>query len=244
VLLAALPLPFRETSVAGRARAAVPAVLALVATVSQVQESRGSTFNEYVHIGKAISAGRGRPSSVADRDGVYRQMQGAIPPGAPLLVMLDEPFWLDFRRNPISLVDLPGAVSPPPGMPLDDDQALVDYLVARGFHYLAFVRPSASASLYKRDTWARLANESQEPIWKLEAPFYLHMFDRVESLEKSRAHLFDDGRMVALDLDRPRPKEPAKDPAKVPAKDLAKVPAKDSAKEPAKDPAKTAAPKP
>jgi hypothetical protein len=38
-------------------------------------------------------------------------------------------------------------------------------------------------------------------IWQLSARFYLNTFDRFESLMNSRVRLYDDGRMVALDLE-------------------------------------------
>src|SRR6185295_4125127 len=111
--------------------------------------------------------------------------------------MLDEPLWFDFRRNPIDIVDLPGAVSPAPGMPLDDDEKLATYLHDRGYRYVAFVRAAASKSLYRRTHWTRLLTAPEE-IWRKSAPFYLKMFDRWDGLAASRAHLYDDGQMVAL----------------------------------------------
>ena len=49
----------------------------------------------------------------------------------------------------------------------------------------------------------RLQKTSSDPIVKATTPFYLHTFDRFESLLKSRRTLYDDGRMVALDLGSP-----------------------------------------
>ena len=113
------------------------------------------------------------------------------------MVMLDRPYWLDFQRNPIAVVDLPGYVSPPPGMPLDDDEALVRYLQTQGFRYLAFVRSTRSECVYGRGGWERML---QSGLWGKAVPLILKIFDRFESLMTSRAHLYDDSKMVVLDL--------------------------------------------
>ncbi len=49
-------------------------------------------------------------------------MQAAVPPGQLILARLDAPFLLDFRRNPIWVMDHPGQIGPPPGIP---DEAAV-----------------------------------------------------------------------------------------------------------------------
>jgi hypothetical protein len=128
-------------------------------------------------------------------------MQSKIPAGERMLVMLDDAYWFDFKRNRIDLIDLPGAASPPPGMPLDDDERLVSYLADQGYRYLAFVRSTSSKSLYRRDHWTKIRNSAKaEEIWRRSAPYYLDTFDRLDGLAKSRRVLYDDGSMVALDL--------------------------------------------
>jgi hypothetical protein len=185
---------------ADRARALIPAALVIAALAIQVQESHGAIQSDYNKMFDAINAALRRKSSIAERDGRYVELQATIPAGAPVLVMLDEPFWMDFRRNPVLLVDLPGAASPAPGMPLDEDEAMVRYLEAQGLRYLAFVRATKSASLYQRGSWEQAA-KTGAPIWKAAAPFYVRMFDRCDSLLKSRRVLYDDGEMVVLDLE-------------------------------------------
>jgi hypothetical protein len=86
-------------------------------------------------------------------------------------------------------------------MPLDDDERLVKYLADQGYRYLAFVRSTASKSLYKRDYWSRVRNQANaQEIWRKSAPYYIDTFDRFDGLAKSRERLYDDGTMVALDL--------------------------------------------
>jgi hypothetical protein len=118
-----------------------------------------------------------------------------------MVAMLDRPFWLDFARNPIDVVDVPGQVSPPPGMPLDDDEAVVAYLRQRGVRYLAFVRSTQSGGAYGRRGWERMRGPPPSHLWGGAAPFVLQTFDRFESLMRSRLRLYDDGTMVVLDLE-------------------------------------------
>jgi hypothetical protein len=192
---------------------AMPAMIVLIAAALELKDSQGSgngnLYSIYDQGMNAISAAAARTSTLDDASEPYRTLQGRIPTGAPMLVMLDDPFLLDFGRNRIDLVDLPGAASPAPGMPLDDDEKLASYLLAHGYRYLAFVRPSASKSLYRRDHWQRQLNDMKtEEIWRQSAPFYLSTFDRFESLARSRAVLFDDAGMVALDLAARGPRAP------------------------------------
>lgn len=130
----------------------------------------------------------------------YRELQSSIPAGAPILAMFDQSFWLDFGRNPISLLDLPGEVSPPPGMPIDDDEALATYLQALGYRYVALVRPHKSEWPFRRDIWEALAGPYQVVEWQSVAPIYVKVFDRLDGLVASRGHLYDDGALVVLDL--------------------------------------------
>lgn len=152
------------------------------------------------------------PSS--DREEAYRALQAAVPAGARMVVMFDEPYWLDFRRNPISILDLPGHSSPAPGLPVDDDRATQAYLMTQGFRYLGFVRPKASLGLYQPSNWRknlRLAQKSTgdqlalSVIWDLAASRYLQFFERLESLMKMGPIVYDDGTMVVLDLGAPTP---------------------------------------
>jgi hypothetical protein len=199
-MVAAFSRPWSTPSGAIRTRTVVAAVLTMMAIVGQVQEAHGGVHAIYDDDFSAIARATARPSLLDDQGSSYRQLQASIPPGAPMLVMLDEAFWFDFKRNPINLVDLPGASSPAPGMPLDDDERLASYLGGQGYRYVAFMRPTASRSIYRRDLWSKQLASPTEPIWRLTAPFYLKMFDRFEGLARSRKHLFEDGRMIALDL--------------------------------------------
>jgi hypothetical protein len=130
-----------------------------------------------------------------------RRMQQAVPPGERLLVMIERPYLLDFSRNRIELLDQPGAVSPPPGLPLGTDgEKIAGYLMAQGLRYLAFNRPDhPKDDLYSRAHWkANLAGPTR--IWRITAPVYLSAFDAVDALARIRKRLYDDGHLVVVDL--------------------------------------------
>jgi hypothetical protein len=181
-------------------RTAFPAFIVLVAIVVQFRGVAAQTYVDYLTLGSLLRSDGETPpmSPVTEQD--YQQLQARIPAERPLLVMLDRPYWLDFARNPIDVIDVPAQVSPPPGMPLEDDEALVDYLEAHGFRYLAFVRPWWSENQFRRQGWQRLLDDPQSALWGGEAENVLKVFDRLESLMMTRHRLYDDGTLVALDL--------------------------------------------
>ncbi len=68
-----------------------------------------------------------------------RAMQDAVPPGRRLLVRLEIPFLLDFRRNPIWVMDHPGLCGPPPRAPQSATVAAwLPYLRSAGVDFLAY----------------------------------------------------------------------------------------------------------
>ena len=101
-----------------------------------------------------------KPGVTADEvDPIYYSLQQSVPPGEPLLVMLEKPYRLDFRRNRIMSLDIPGAVSPAPGIPiLDGPEEVAGYLLGKSIRYVAFIKETASFELYQRAAWERQAS--------------------------------------------------------------------------------------
>lgn len=130
-----------------------------------------------------------------------RRMQQAVPAGERLLVMIERPYLLDFSRNRVELLDQPGAVSPPPGLPLGTDgEQVAGYLMAQGLRYFAFNRPDhPKDDLYSRAHW-RASLTGAARIWRITAPVYLSAFDAVDALARIRKRLYDDGHLVVVDL--------------------------------------------
>jgi hypothetical protein len=139
------------------------------------------------------------PAAVIATPELERRMQAAVPPGAPLLVMIDRPYLLDFARNPIEILDQPGDASPAPGIPLTaGSEKVALYLRGLGIRYLGFVRPDkAQSPLYSRAQWTGM---SSAPLWKATAPIKLAAFDVVGQLARDHRRLYDDGSLVVVDL--------------------------------------------
>lgn len=135
-------------------------------------------------------------------------MQAAVPPGALLLVRLHRPYLLDFRRNPIWVLDLPGSASPPPGLPFrEGSESLARYLGAQGVRYVAHTyRTGVFFSPDKRDP----ANLDFPVPWL--RPYHEFAFavtaDLAE-LGQTRQRLFDDGWVFVIDLASPSPRASA-----------------------------------
>ncbi|WP_394833827.1 hypothetical protein LVJ94_45710 [Pendulispora rubella] len=193
-------------------RALIAAGLVLTASVLQIHDTRDWMKNVFGQYLDTIRISLSLPLT-DPRDPMYGRLQNAVPAGEKLLAMLDEPYFLDFHRNTIYLVDLPGAVSPPPGMPLGSGpDAAATYLLNQGIRYYAFVGAKASKSLYRRDTWER-QKVGAELIWRIAAPFYLDTFRVNDELAATRRVLFNENGVLVVDLATPATaREPATTP--------------------------------
>ena len=134
----------------------------------------------------------------------YHKLQNAIPSGARLLVMLDEPYFLDYGRNEIWNLDMPGTASPAPGLPsFQGPEPFADYLRAQGIRHVAFISPDRSTHLYRRDVWFDHIYDPEE-IWRSYAPYMVDVMDNLVALAATRVHLHDESGMTVLDLEAKR----------------------------------------
>ena len=134
----------------------------------------------------------------------YRRLQASIPSGARMLVLLDEPYLLDYSRNEIWNLDMPGSASPKPEMPcFQGPEPLADYLVALGIRHLAFVFPKQSRFLYTRELWFERLWGPEE-IWRVYAPYIIDVTDNLVALASTRARLHEEDGMVVIDLQQRR----------------------------------------
>jgi len=130
----------------------------------------------------------------------YAALQASLPPGAKVLVMVDDPWELDFRRNDILNVDVIGASGFQQGLDrFHGGEAMAAYLQDKGIRYVAFVRPEKARELYRRDIWERLAR-AKDLIWRQSSVYYLSAFDAFGELARTRGILYDADGLVALDL--------------------------------------------
>lgn len=132
--------------------------------------------------------------------GSYRRLQQAVPGGERILVMVDEPFWFDYRRNEVWNLDMPGSSSPRPGIPcFRGPEPVADYLQAQGIRYVTFVEPARSTFMYRRDIWFDHLYDPDE-IWRIYAPYITDVIDNLVALSATRKHLHEEAGMVVLDL--------------------------------------------
>ncbi|HEY3236753.1 MAG TPA: hypothetical protein VGJ84_18690, partial [Polyangiaceae bacterium] len=93
----------------------------------------------------------------------YRELQAQVPAGKAIVAMVDEPFRLDWRRNAVFILDLPGAAAPPPGLPVQQGPSvLLDYFRAQRLCYLIVVDSPSSENLYRREEWK--AHRMRKPM--------------------------------------------------------------------------------
>jgi hypothetical protein len=190
-----------------------PAVIAVIASVVCLLGVKSAIAGEYakwLDADQWLDASRGLagpPGGVSDEaDTYYTALQQSVPAGKPLLVMLDAPYRLNFSRNRIVNLDLPGAVSPSAAIPLlKGPDPLAEYLERHAIRYVAFVKEPPGFDLYQTSTWEtylRMANPTgADVMYKKWAPFFIAAFSDFAELSKTRQHLYDGrGDIIVLDL--------------------------------------------
>jgi hypothetical protein len=190
-----------------------PAVIAIIASVVcllGVKPATAAEYTKWLDADEWLDASRGLagpPGGISDEtDANYIALQQSVPAGKPLMVMLDAPYRLNFSRNRIVNLDLPGAVSPSAAIPvLKGPDALAEYLQSHAIRYVAFVKDPPGFDLYQHSTWEgylRVASPAgADVMYKKWAPFFLATFSDFAELSKTRKHLYDGrGDITVLDL--------------------------------------------
>ncbi len=205
VLLTWLAVTTRATG--GMARDLVPAVLATIALVYTLEANTPRT--------KKMLDGRVRDTAELLRRSVppqeeppiaaaYHALQNAVPSGAPIVVLLDQPIYLDYARNYLVNLDMPGMASLAPGIPcFQGPEPVADYFASLGLRYVAFVEQEHSTFLYRRDVWFENLYHPDQ-FWRVIAPYLLDVMDNLAALAQTRVHLHDEAGMVMLDLQTKR----------------------------------------
>ncbi len=149
---------------------------------------------------------RGDPSAALDRRR-HAAMQAAIPEGAAVAVLLDDPAHLDFARNRIANLDTPGFASPETEagaqMPaFRGAEPLREYLVEAGYPYVAFVRSERSRYFHRRRFWIwRLFNDAEQ--FRIMSAYAIDTIDALAELATTTKVLHDADGLVVLDLTAP-----------------------------------------
>lgn len=145
---------------------------------------------------------RGDPSALAEQRR-YTAMQAAIPAGERLVVMVDDPALLDYRRNPIANLDTPGLASPGSQLPaFRGAEALRGYLVEHGYRYAAVVRSERSRYFFRRPFWVwRLFNDAE--LFQIMSAYTIDAIDGFAELATTTRLAYDSDGLVVLDLANP-----------------------------------------
>ena len=130
---------------------------------------------------------------------VLAQLQEQVPEGEPIVTMTQEAFRLNFARNRIVLIDMPGMVSPPPGLPLfEDSDAVASYFLSHSIRY-ALVGPWQQG-LYDKGQWARISGDKNMDPSAAHAPFFLQAMDIFDALSRERKVIASEAGIRVIDL--------------------------------------------
>jgi hypothetical protein len=150
----------------------------------------------------------------ADTREAYERLQSAAPAGEKIVTMLDRPYLLDLRRNQIVSLDLPGGVSPPPGLfRIETPHEVVWYLRELGYSWLGATRPWESTELHEFSRWeshARgtrkgwLYDSSDVAAWQAFGRTIVRFYRQFDVIARSCRLAYDDGSLVMIDLSRCR----------------------------------------
>jgi hypothetical protein len=188
-------------------RSMVPAGLVLLGMAVQFPASRESFIRASTYALQNIDvlahqAPRSARSSTPEAQ-LYSALQGSIPASARVAVMVDEPHYLNFARNPIWNLDMPGYSSLPPNLPyFQGSEKVVEYFRGLGVRYLAFVAEGYSRYHYRRSYWVEMLIDEQE-IWRVHAPYLIDFVDNLAAIGRRYHHVFDERGMLVVDLEAP-----------------------------------------
>ena len=139
----------------------------------------------------------------------YVEAQKAIPAGEGVYVAVSVPSLLDFSRNRIYLGDELGVVGPAPGIPVfGGAEAVREYFVSKGIHYVMAVDFDSALGLYSRPVWERFRDAAGQPaggdvIEHNLAPVVLKMEENIDALAGrgggGRTQVFGPVRVIRLD---------------------------------------------
>jgi hypothetical protein len=188
-------------------RTRVAAALAFGAILLQLPATREKASREFSTLVRSVDEERRRPpvtiDTVEGESFVYADLQSRIPPGESVAVMVDKTYLLDFSRNRVFNIDMPGFASLEPDMPFfRGPEPVAEYFLAHGIRYLMFVRQEFSQYLYQRSFWFDRMFADDE-IWRIVSPYFVDLIDSFTALSKSRHVMKEIGGIVVLDLRTP-----------------------------------------
>ena len=174
--------------------------------LAQLASTGKSTARRYTRIGDDLAAAA-RTHGRADTDLavpiLYRALQASAPPDVAIAVLLDQPAYLEYGRNRIYNLDVPGYASLQPGMPyFRGAEPVAAYFRDHDIRYLGFVRGDRSRYFFRRDFWvARLLFDTE--LWRIMGAYVVDTLDTFSELATRYRVLFDHDGLVMIDLGTP-----------------------------------------
>jgi hypothetical protein len=134
----------------------------------------------------------------------YRRLQELVPVNERLLVATDDPYLIDYRRNSTWNIDLPGAASPPPGMPFfQGPKAVREYLLAKGVRYVLFADGmQRNPCVFDRPRFTSPRMQSESVLTQLLGRYILDFLNNMDGLAADTSVLERIGHYTLIRLDR------------------------------------------
>jgi hypothetical protein len=144
-----------------------------------------------------------------------RAMQDSIPADTKVALMIDDPYRLDFARNQLVCLDLPGFAAPAPGLPsFTTPENWRAYFRSQGIRYLAFAETGYSTWLYRREGWL-WRMYSDDELFRYIGAHVVDTLDTFEELARSSKVLFHKEGFYAIDLGDGPAVEPDRGPPEI-----------------------------
>jgi hypothetical protein len=184
-----------------------------LAVFTQLVQSRSTPEKRIAQLTEDIKAARelgtGKPADAQ----LYRDLQATISEHGRVAVLLDDAYLLDYRRNDIVNLDLPGFAAPGTGLPSFLGAARWrGYLAAQGIRYVAFVEGEHSTYLFRRRAWLpRIFTDTE--LFRFMGTHMIDALDTLGELARTSRVLFHRGGIYVIDLgDQSVPAGPDLDP--------------------------------
>jgi hypothetical protein len=176
------------------------AVLGCLLVIFHHREATGRLYAEYIP--RIEERARRSPWRHASEDaGTILRAQALTEAGSAIALLNDQPALVSYVRNTIYNLDLPGAISPPPGMPFFRGPGPVrDYFRQVGVRYVLFTRSASSLLLYRDEKWLESAHVE---AFQSYAAYAIDLTKSFEALSKQVPVLFEERGLVLLDLGAP-----------------------------------------
>ncbi|HEX8110562.1 MAG TPA: hypothetical protein VF516_22670, partial [Kofleriaceae bacterium] len=184
-----------------------------LAVLTQFVQARVTPERRIALLAENVPAGLARGTEKAGDPALYRELQAALPEGARVAVLLDDPYLLDYGRNDIVNLDLPGFAAPRPGLPsFLGAERWRGYLRSLGIRYAAFVDGEFSSYLFRRRSWVpRIFTDSE--LFRFMGAHMVDALDSLRELARTSRVVFHRAGITAIDLGEPVPADAA-DPAR------------------------------